>query len=108
MTTVKPFVPSGCAQSSKPGSSSLQRPHFSPGLLLEDEDLNVAVSYTQELMRLMLKSLFGCGVVCGLKVTAIPTCQDTKRKIELSRGVALDWKGNLIDVQGPGRRESGP
>jgi hypothetical protein len=102
MSTAKPMVPS------KPGSSSLQRPYFSPGLLLEDEDLNVAVSYTQELMRLMLKSLFGCGVICGLKVTAIPTCQDTKRKIQVTRGIALDCQGNLIEVPVPWSYEFGP
>lgn len=102
MSTAKPMVPS------KPGSSSLQRPYFSPGLLLEDADLNVAVTYTQELMRLMLKSLFGCGVICGLKVTAIPTCQDTKRKIQVTRGIALDCQGNLIEVQVPWSYEFGP
>lgn len=88
--------------------SSLQRPRFSAGLLLEDEDLNVGVKYTHELMRLMLKSFFGCGVVCGLDVTVTKTCHDTKRKIEVARGVAVDCAGDLIDVSAPWSCEFGP
>ena len=52
------------------GSSTLVRPRFSPGLLLRDDDLKVGVDYTRELSRLMFRSLFGCGVICGLKVEA--------------------------------------
>jgi hypothetical protein len=80
------------------GWSSLERPRFAPGLLLEDEDLNVGVAYTQGLLRLMFKSFFGCGVVCGLNVSVTPTCANTKRRIDVTRGVALDCAGNLIDV----------
>lgn len=101
MTTGKPFF-------SSQGSSSLQRPLYSPGLLLEDEDLNVGVAYTQGIMRLMLKSLFGCGVICGLEVTAVPTCHETKRKITVNPGIALDGEGNLIEVAKPWNHEFGP
>lgn len=101
MTTGNPFY-------SSQGWSSLQRPVYSPGLLLEDEDLNVGVSYTQGLVRLVLKSLFGCGVICGLDVTAEPTCKDTKRKITVNPGIALDGEGNLIEVTQPWSHEFGP
>jgi hypothetical protein len=90
------------------GWSSLERPRFAPGLLLEDEDLNVGVSYTQGLMRLMFKSFFGCGVVCGLDVKVTPTCHDTKRLVEISRGVALDCAGDLIELPAAWKYEFDP
>ena len=83
---------------SKKGWSTLQRPRFSPGLLLEDEDLTASVDYTRSLMQLMLRSLFGCGVVCGLEVGAWLTCHRRKVKITVGGGVALDGLGNPIHL----------
>jgi hypothetical protein len=90
------------------GWSSLQRPVYSPGLLLEDEDLNAGIAYTQGLMRLMLRSLFGCGVICGLDVTVTSSCQGTKRKLVVEPGIAVDGEGNIIEVQKPWSHEFGP
>jgi hypothetical protein len=90
------------------GWSSLQRPVYSPGLLLEDEDLNAGIAYTQGLMRLMLKSLFGCGVICGLDVSVTSSCQGTKRKLVVAPGIAVDGDGNLIEVTKPWGHEFGP
>lgn len=79
------------------GMSRLVRPHFSPGLLLQDDDLTQAVNYTRELSRLMFRSLFGCGVICGLTVKE--TKYDCgKINIVLNEGVALDCKGDPIHV----------
>ena len=80
------------------GKSSLQRPNYASGLLLEDEDLSAAVAYTRGAMRLMLRSLFGCGVVCGLKVTAELICHGSVLKYTVAKGVALDCAGDLIHV----------
>ncbi|HLK48647.1 MAG TPA: hypothetical protein VKT49_10965 [Bryobacteraceae bacterium] len=85
-------LPSTC------GLSSLQRPKFSPGLLLEDDDLNAGVSYTQDLSRLLFRSLFGCGVICGLNVKVTPICAGKQWDITVTRGVALDCMGNPIWV----------
>lgn len=92
MTTAQPLVP---AQSDR---SSLLRPIYCAGHLLEEDDLNVGVAYTRDLMRLVLKSMFGCGVICGLKITVTPTCKDQKRLIEIAKGVALDGMGNVIEL----------
>jgi hypothetical protein len=54
----------GCAA----GTSTLTRATFSPGMLLQHADLEQLNSYTRDLSRLLFKSLFGCGVICGLKV----------------------------------------
>ena len=80
------------------GKSSLQRPNYASGLLLEDEDLSAAVAYTRGAMRLMLRSLFGCGVVCGLEVKAELICHGSVLKYTVAKGVALDCSGDLIHV----------
>lgn len=80
------------------GKSGLQRPNYASGLLLEDEDLSAAVGYTRAAMRLMLRSLFGCGVVCGLKVKAELICKGSVLKFTVAKGVALDCSGDLIHV----------
>lgn len=77
-------------------SGNLVRPHFSPGLLLEDTDLNAGVSYTRDLTRLMFRSLFGCGVICGLKVEAKFNCD--MWEIKVAPGLALDCMGDPIEV----------
>src|SRR5262249_18434652 len=76
----------------------LLRPRFAPGLLLEDEDLNTSVNYTRDLVRLMFRSLFGCGVICGLKVTGRPICEGRKWELTVASGLALDCMGNPIEV----------
>jgi len=80
------------------GWSSLQRPRFTPGLLLEDEDLTAGVDYTRELTRLLFSSLFGCGVICGLEVEARLICNGTQVEVKVKRGIALDCRGNPISV----------
>ena len=55
----------GTTLSSIKGTSTLVRPKFGPGMLLQADDLDSLTTYTRELNRLMFRSLFGCGVVCG-------------------------------------------
>ena len=78
------------------GTSTLVRPRFSPGLLLRDDDLTTGVDYTRDLSRLLFRSLFGCGVVCGLEVTAEPNCG--KLVVTIASGVALNGIGDPIYV----------
>lgn len=80
------------------GVSTLERPRYSAGLLLEDDDLTAAVNYTRNMMRLMFKSLFGCGVICGLDVTAQLTCNRTRVEVTVGKGVALDCLGDPIEI----------
>jgi hypothetical protein len=82
---------------SKSGTSSLLRPTFSPGLVLEDDDLNAGVTYTREFTRLMFRSLFGCGVICGLTVSGKQLCA-SKWQFSVSKGLALDCMGNPIEL----------
>jgi hypothetical protein len=63
MSTAKELI------EAKRGTSTLVRPRFSPGLLLQDTDLNSAVDYGRRMLQLVLRNLFGCGVICGYEVT---------------------------------------
>lgn len=91
MSTVKELV------EPKKGTSTLVRPRFSPGLLLQDSDLNSAVDYGRSLLQLMLRNLFGCGVICGYGVTAtVDTCNILR--VTVASGLALDCLGNPIEL----------
>lgn len=76
------------------GTSKLVRARFGPGMLLQHEDLEQLNAYTRELSRLMFRSLFGCGVVCGLQVGAEAKCG--KVTVTVSAGLALDCSGDPV------------
>lgn len=78
------------------GTSTLVRPKFAPGMLLQHEDLEQMTTYTRELSRLLFRSFFGCGVVCGLKVTNVQVCG--KRGINVAAGLALDCSGDPVHL----------
>lgn len=102
MTNQDKKVPTTC------GLSSLQRPQFSPGQLLDDDDLNAGVTYTREFTRLLFRSLFGCGVICGLQVKPQWICDKTKWSITVTKGLALDCMGNPIEVPADTTMNYGP
>ena len=81
------------------GVSTLVRPRYSPGLLLRDDDLTAGVDYTRDLSRLLFRSLFGCGVVCGLTVSWKENCG--KLVVTVDAGVALTCSGDPIYVPKP-------
>lgn len=76
--------------------STLVRPKFGPGMLLQHEDLDLMSTYTEELSRLMFRSLFGCGVICGLVVKTKSNCG--KIDVIVEAGVGLDCSGYPIYV----------
>lgn len=81
----------------QPGTSTLVRPKFGPGMLLQHEDLGALNDYTRELSRLMFRSLFGYGVVCGLAVTAeVDNCN--KVSVTVGAGLALGCSGDPVYV----------
>jgi hypothetical protein len=78
------------------GTTKLVRSKFGPGMLLQHEDLELLNSYTQNLSRLMFRSFFGCGVICGLAVKPESKCG--KLFISVESGVALTCLGDPIWV----------
>jgi hypothetical protein len=85
-------------QYSQTVAAILERPRYSPGLILEDSDLSSAVDYTQQLSRLLFRNLFGCGVICGLTVKVERDCG---LKVTVAPGLALDGCGDPIQLPGP-------
>ena len=79
------------------GKSTLERAKFGPGMLLRHDDLEQLTTYPRELSRLLFRSLFGCGVVCGLVVQP-PEDKCDKIWVRVSSGLALDCAGNPIHV----------
>jgi hypothetical protein len=76
---------------------SIVRPRFAPGIMLLDEDLTAAVEYPRTLIRLLFRSLFGCGVACGFEVDgAVDDCGNLK--VTVKPGVALDCQGDPIEL----------
>lgn len=82
---------------SKSGTSGLVSPIFGPGMLLQHEDLEQLNSYTRELSRLLFRSFFGCGVVCGLRVRVTEE-KCNKVCVSVDAGLALDCAGDPIHV----------
>jgi hypothetical protein len=78
---------------------SLVRPRFEPGLLLLDEDLTAIVDHTRALSRPLFRSLFGCGVICGFRITAKVECGNLY--VTVAQGVALDCCGDPIEMCEP-------
>src|SRR4051794_32453662 len=83
---------------SNQGYVGLVRPHYSAGLLLQDDDLTLGVTYTRALSRLMFRTLFGCGVLCGLRVKDPKSDQCHPFSVSIEKGVALDCVGDPIEV----------
>jgi hypothetical protein len=78
------------------GLSTLVRPRFGPGMLLQHDDLEQLSAYTREINRLLFRSLLGCGVICGLKVEPQENCG--KVCVTVYAGLALDCCGNPVYV----------
>src|SRR5437588_12439129 len=78
------------------GLSTLVRAVFGPGMLLQHEDLEQLNIYTRDLSRLLFRSFFGCGVVCGLVVSVDGECG--KVFVTVRSGLALDCSGDPIYV----------
>jgi len=85
-------------QYSQTVAATLERPRYSPGLILEDSDLSAAVDYTRELSRMLFRNLFGCGVICGLTVE---TNRDCGLNVTVSPGLALDGCGDPLQLPAP-------
>lgn len=88
----------GKGRRSEPVPSDLVRPRYAPGLVLEDRDLTVGVDYARTLARLLFRSLLGCGVVAGLRVT-VKTGDELS--VTVDPGLALDGCGDPIQLVRP-------
>lgn len=83
------------------GFGTLAWPFYSPGLLLENGDMNSGVTYTRRLTQLLFSSPFGCGIICGLNVEPATDCVDRRLNVTIKKGLALHCFGNPIEVPRP-------
>ena len=79
-------------------TSTLVRAKFGPGMLLQHEDLALLNEYTRELSRLLFRSFFGCGVICGLVVKKPEVDNCNKVYVTVTAGLALDCSGDPVHV----------
>jgi len=77
-------------------STTLVRPKFEPGMLLQHDDLDQLSLFTQELNRLLFRSFFGCGVICGLSIDIGKHCG--QQCVKVAPGVGLTCVGDPVYV----------
>lgn len=91
----------GCGCSGTPTVDSccelicFERPNYFCGHLLSDEDLRLEQRYAREKRKLYHRTLDGCGIVCGLRLTCDPNCDGA---IRVGEGFAIDDCGNDLVV----------
>jgi hypothetical protein len=90
----------GVTIASTKGDSTLVQARFGPGMLLHHDDLEHLGAYPRELSRLLFRSFFGCGVVCGLVVDP-PAEKCGKVWLTVGAGLALGCSGDPIYVPKP-------
>ena len=88
---------------SKKVRTSISSPVFNDGMVVTAGDLNSAMQYPVALFQTLLRSYFGCGVVCGLKVERYPAKGngdpgDEKWWLTLHPGTALDQNGHPLTI----------
>lgn len=89
-------------------SGAAMRPRFFAGQLLTDDDLRLEVETTREQRRLHNRLLHGYGIVQGLAVQ-VETDQRTHAQcVVVAPGIALDPRGEMIEVCGPDREPLPP
>ncbi len=85
--------------SEKTQYNSVQSTVFSDGMVVNSEDLNTAMMYPMNLMRVFMQAYFGCGVVCGLDLRLMRREEGERNFcIKVLPGVALDCLGNPIQL----------
>jgi hypothetical protein len=82
---------------------------FKDGMIVTAEHLQAAMQYPVSLFQTLVRSFFGCGIVCGLKVEAVDGCttceaDDTRKnvwEVQILSGVALDCQGYPLELCKP-------
>lgn len=97
--------------------------NFTDGMIVTADDLSTAMAYPLALMKSVNRAVFGCGVVCGFKLSPDPDlCDKTKPcdpcdpnsepaypgfTVEIGQGTALDCSGLPVELCTPVRFDLG-
>lgn len=100
--------------------ASTQSIRFKDGMLVTAEDLETATSYPLDVIQVLVRAYFGCGIVCGFELASdkrvgkrgesdnnCPPPNSTY-VLEIGYGVALDCHGFPIELCGPFRIDLTP
>ena len=89
-------------------SGAAVRLRFFAGQLLTDDDLRQEVEYSREQGRLHNRLLHGYGVAQGLAVQVETDERTHAQYVVVAPGIALDRRGEMIEVCGPDREPLPP
>jgi hypothetical protein len=88
--------------------SSTEAVVFTDGMLVTADDLQAAMHYPLSVVQVLLRSYFGCGIICGLEVTGPKEREDLIEKpgcepergyvVKIAPGVALGCDGYPIEL----------
>jgi hypothetical protein len=93
----------------KTKATPIEMVKFRDGMIVTAEDLEAAMRYPVSIFQTLVRSYFGCGVVCGLDLKPDPKAGDRDPKTNafptfvvcVGRGVALDCLGFPLELCGP-------
>lgn len=77
----------------KTKKTDIRSTRFSDGMIVTADDLDTAMRYPLELLQVLIKAHFGCGVVCGLRLHREPEGDGHTFSVRIEPGVALDCHG---------------
>ena len=79
----------------------IERVRFTDGMIVTADDLDTAMHYPTALLKTVLRSYFGCGVVCGLRLEKDPRAGDGDTYVLcVGAGVAFDCHGYPVELCG--------
>jgi hypothetical protein len=80
-------------------STGLEAAQFHDGMVVKAEDLEAAAQYPVSLLQSVLRSYFGCGVVCGLELgLRKPLDGEASWVVTVGGGLAMDCQGFPIEL----------
>jgi hypothetical protein len=86
----------------KEKATGLESTIFHDGMVVTADDLETAARYPVSLLQSVLRSYFGCGVVCGLELTPVTKpMAEYPWVVRVACGLALDCQGFPIELTCP-------
>lgn len=83
-------------------ATTTERVTFRDGMVVTAEDLEAAMRYPASMLHTVLRSYFGCGVVCGLELKSeIGTEKEPRWSLCIDAGVAFDCAGYPLELCRP-------
>lgn len=73
---------------------------YTDGMVVNADDLDDAMRYPLELIQVLIRAYFGCGIVCGLVIKQhLEGGEEDTYCIKIEPGVALDCRGYPLQIE---------